>query len=286
MLLSFTALAPAAAGHVRTASLNGTVIDGSKAVLPGATVTATEAATGRPSQAVTDERGEFHLLSLSPGIYRVQAELRGFATVTNENVALLVGQNGTDEDLPPAPAFAAGWHYGEPEYVIEMMQDYLVPAEGEMPNLRFYAPVPFKDDRFVRLIEWQPGDRIVVHHGNAAVGDLPAGSRIDPTPGKGGELILADGTRENDSAQQRRVHGEERAQFAPLLDWVPGRYGFPVPSPDVGFRIPAGKHIRFGTHYQASGKPTLDRWDEMFLPFIAYTVDREDPAAAPKGARP
>ena len=169
------------------------------------------------------------------------------------------GQRGRDADMPAAPVFAAGWHYGEPEFVIEMVQDYLVPAEGEMPNLRFYAPVPFQQDRFVRLVEWRPGDRSVVHHGNAAVGDLPPGSRIDDTPGKGGELILADGTRENDSTQQRRVQGEERAQFAPLLDWVPGRYGFPVPSPDVGFRIPAGKHVRFGTHYQASGKPTLDR---------------------------
>jgi hypothetical protein len=95
VLLSFTALAPAAAGQVRTASLNGTVTDESKAVLPGATVTATEAATGRPSQAVTDERGEFHILSLSPGIYRIQAELSGFATVVNQNVELLVGQNAT-----------------------------------------------------------------------------------------------------------------------------------------------------------------------------------------------
>ena len=166
---------------------------------------------------------------------------------------------GDDAHMPSPPStLAEGWHYGEPDSVIEMVQEYHVPAEGEMPNLWFYAPVPFNEDRFVRLIEWRPGNRSVVHHGNASVGDLPAGATIDYTPGNGGELILADGTRENDLAELPRS-GVDRGEFTSLLDWVPGRYGFPVPSPDVGSRIPAGKYIRFGTHYQTSGKPASDR---------------------------
>ena len=162
---------------------------------------------------------------------------------------------GSDADLPPAPSFASGWEHGEPDAVIEMLAPFHVPAEGELDNLSFYAPVPFKEDRFGRLVEFRPGNRSVVHHCNASVGDLPEGSTLNAS----GELILADGTRENGRPDQARQVSAERAKFANLLDCVPGRSAFPVPSPEVGFRIPAGKYIRFGLHYQASGRPDTDR---------------------------
>src|SRR5262249_54456099 len=72
---------------------------------------------------------------------------------------------GEDKDLPPAPSVAEGWSFGEPDYVIPMMEPYHVPPEGEMPNLSFFSPIPFKEDRFARLLEWRPGNRTVVHHG-------------------------------------------------------------------------------------------------------------------------
>src|SRR6266550_2702016 len=55
---------------------------------------------------------------------------------------------GNEADMPPLPTFSAGWTYGEPEFVIEMMAPYHIPPEGEMPNLSFYSPIPFKEDRF------------------------------------------------------------------------------------------------------------------------------------------
>jgi hypothetical protein len=161
---------------------------------------------------------------------------------------------GNDSDLPAPPTFASGWEHGQPDAVIEMLAPFHLPAEGELDNLSFYAPVPFKEDRFGRLVEFRPGNRSVVHHCNAAVGDLPEGSKLDA----GGELVLADGTRENDRSDQARQASASRSNFANLLDCVPGRSAFPTPSPDVGFRIPTGKYIRFGLHYQASGKPDTD----------------------------
>jgi hypothetical protein len=100
-----------------------------------------------------------------------------------------------------------------------------------------------------------------MHHCNGSVGTLPPGSHIDNTPGSGGELILADGTRENDLSRQEGNQRGEQAQgrFNQLLDCVPGRSAFPVPTPDIGFRIPAGEYVRFGIHYQASGRPETDR---------------------------
>ena len=75
------------------ASLIGSVVDGTKAALPGATITATMIDTGRASTTVSDERGEYRLRGLAPGRYRVQAELSGFSTVVVPDIELLVGQN-------------------------------------------------------------------------------------------------------------------------------------------------------------------------------------------------
>jgi len=75
------------------ATITGAVTDETKAVLPGATVTATNLATGVQTVAVSDERGEFRLLTLPPGQYKVQVELSGFSTVVVPSIDLLVGQN-------------------------------------------------------------------------------------------------------------------------------------------------------------------------------------------------
>jgi len=83
------------AAHAQQASIIGTAIDDTKAVLPGVSVTATDQAAGRQVSAVTNERGEYRLLNLPAGKYTVQAELTGFSTVILRDVELLVGQHAT-----------------------------------------------------------------------------------------------------------------------------------------------------------------------------------------------
>jgi hypothetical protein len=77
------------------ATVVGTVADESKAMLPGATVTATELSTGRQFVGVTDNRGAYRLVNLQPGVYRIQAELQGFSPAVVPKIELLVGQNAT-----------------------------------------------------------------------------------------------------------------------------------------------------------------------------------------------
>ncbi|MGH9144742.1 MAG: carboxypeptidase regulatory-like domain-containing protein, partial [Vicinamibacterales bacterium] len=81
--------------HAQQASIVGTAMDESKAVLPGVNVTATDQEAGRAQVAVTNEKGEYLLQNLPPGKYTLQAELSGFATVMFKDVELLVGQNAT-----------------------------------------------------------------------------------------------------------------------------------------------------------------------------------------------
>jgi hypothetical protein len=88
-------LAASAAAQVNTATVSGIVADESKAVLPGVTVTAADKETGRKYVAVTDERGSYRLSLLPPGIYKIQADLSGFAPAEVPTVELLVGQSAT-----------------------------------------------------------------------------------------------------------------------------------------------------------------------------------------------
>jgi hypothetical protein len=161
---------------------------------------------------------------------------------------------GNDTDLPPAPSFVAGWINGTPDYVFAMPKPYPIPADGELNNLYFWVPVPFKEDRFARLLEFRPGNRSVVHHGTNHVGDLPAGSTLDQS----GELTFADGTRENAAGTGRRPAGNN-ANISLLINYVPGRSALPVRASGIAWRIPAGKHVRFNLHCEPWGRPETDQ---------------------------
>jgi hypothetical protein len=89
--LLFAIAAPHA--QVTTATLLGAVRDSSGAVVPGATVVATNRGTGVPRETITDERGEFVLTALSTGSYSVTIALAGFKTYTNEGMTLGAGQS-------------------------------------------------------------------------------------------------------------------------------------------------------------------------------------------------
>lgn len=89
LLLSATSV------FAQEATIIGTVTDASKGVLPGVTVTATSLANGRTFSDVSNERGDYRLVGVPAGRYKVQAELSGFATVIVPDVELLVGQNRT-----------------------------------------------------------------------------------------------------------------------------------------------------------------------------------------------
>src|SRR5439155_11275522 len=79
--------------HAQDASLSGVVTDSTDAVLPGAIVTATHVETGTTFVAVSEANGSYRIPTLRVGVYKITAELSGFATATRDNVQVLVGQN-------------------------------------------------------------------------------------------------------------------------------------------------------------------------------------------------
>ena len=85
-------LVPSSVRAQGTASINGTVTDPSGAVIPGASVTATNEATNLTREAVTTGDGTYTLVSLTPGTYDIAFTKAGLKTMKFTAVALTVDQ--------------------------------------------------------------------------------------------------------------------------------------------------------------------------------------------------
>src|SRR5262245_37837460 len=79
-------------GQSANATVSGTVSDGSGALIPGVTVTATNTQTGVVTTVISNEAGAYNFASLQPGVYRVGADLPGFRTRTYTGVELGTSQ--------------------------------------------------------------------------------------------------------------------------------------------------------------------------------------------------
>jgi hypothetical protein len=91
-VVAMTAGAAVAAAQQETAVLTGGVRDASGGVVPGATVTVTNAETGIATTTVTAEDGAYTVPSLRPGTYDVAVEIARFSRSIRRGVVLQVAQ--------------------------------------------------------------------------------------------------------------------------------------------------------------------------------------------------
>src|SRR5712691_3097601 len=87
-----TSVLARAQGVGASGDISGTVTDPSGAVVPNATVTATEAEKGLKRTSLSDNRGEYHFTALPPASYEVIAQISGFQTAVYKGVIVNVGQ--------------------------------------------------------------------------------------------------------------------------------------------------------------------------------------------------
>jgi carboxypeptidase family protein len=88
---------------VSVSDIEGTVMDSNGAVIPSATVTATNKGTGAARTAAADSGGYYRIAGLVPGVYTVKIESSGFAAQITEGVTLNVGTTTTlNASLKPA----------------------------------------------------------------------------------------------------------------------------------------------------------------------------------------
>ncbi len=93
--LSFVCLLMTAALYGQTTTITGTVMDPTGAVVPAASITITNIATGAQRATVCDSQGRYTISQVVPGSYKVSAKASGFAEAAIAKVDLLVNQPAT-----------------------------------------------------------------------------------------------------------------------------------------------------------------------------------------------
>jgi hypothetical protein len=88
LLLFVLGMSALAFSQASSGSISGTILDSTGAVMPGATLTATNTATGVLTTVLSNNAGVYSFASLMPGTYEVAAEMPGFQTKTYTDVQL------------------------------------------------------------------------------------------------------------------------------------------------------------------------------------------------------
>jgi hypothetical protein len=166
-MAGIVAFPPLAAAQMTRSALSGTVRDATGAVVPGATVTATNVATNISRTAVSDAQGFYRIPALEPGTYNVKTELSGFQPVENRDVRLVAASEVTlNVDMKVAGVGEAITVLGRAE-AIELNKTS--PTVGSTIMARQVVELPLSADRNVNnLIATAPNVSRVTGQGTFA----------------------------------------------------------------------------------------------------------------------
>ena len=170
-LIVVLCLAGLALAQTDTARLFGTITDSTGAVIPNATVTVTETATGRTVSAKTGAAGDYVLNALPVGKYHVEVKQDGFKTATAD-VALEVSQ--VQEISLKLETGAASITVDVTEHV--PLVDTATSSAGEVIEGRQVVDLPLNGRNFSSLALLTPGVSRGAY-GNNASGSGPGGRR-------------------------------------------------------------------------------------------------------------
>ena len=140
-------------GQAGRAELFGAIQDPSGLAVPKAKVNAEDQATMAHYSAVSDERGEFHILGLPPGRYVLTVEQPGFRMHRQSGVTLrLAGRASLDVKL----------EVGQPSQAVDVTsaEPLLQTASGEMSlnvEERKISTLPLDGRNFIPLVTLSPG---------------------------------------------------------------------------------------------------------------------------------
>ena len=142
-----------------TGTITGRVLDPQDMAVPGATITATNTATGLVRFDVSDVEGLYHLNALPVGTYDVVAELPGFTRLERKNIAVDVSQT-TDLNLLLRLAQVA-------ETVTVVGETPLIPTTsssvGQVVDLTRIERLPLNGRQFANLAATVPGVGLGFH---------------------------------------------------------------------------------------------------------------------------
>jgi Carboxypeptidase regulatory-like domain/TonB dependent receptor len=158
--------------QAQTAQLTGIVTDSNSAVVNGVMVTAENLSTGLTKKAVTNEEGNYQILFLPPGPYRITVQMKGFRPLLREGVTLQVDQVARlDFEL----------QVGEVTQTVSVtaeapLLDSQTSSLGEVVNSRTAESLPLNGRNVLQLVGLTPGINTTPSYRNAATsnGSIPS----------------------------------------------------------------------------------------------------------------
>src|SRR5262245_6408020 len=180
-LLLISVLAVASYGQ-SSATLFGRIFDPDGAVVPAATITMANRATGEEWRTHTDDQGNYQIAALPARIYRIEVSAAGFQTHTVESASIEVGRTlAQDFRVRVATASEQVTVTADP-FMIERATSTV----GQAINQRTVEEIPLNGRYFLDLTLLVPG----------SVTPSPTGFSTMPSRGLGALAINNAGNRE------------------------------------------------------------------------------------------
>lgn len=166
---------------------------------------------------------------------------------------------GNAADTSPTPQWTDGWQLGTPDLVVTP-PSYTLQADGTDVFRIFVVELPVTALKYVRGMEFRPGNARVVHHANIRVDRTDASRKFDdadPAPGYTGLIA--------NSAVYPDGH---------FLGWTPAQVP-PLLPKGLAWRLQPKTDLVVELHMQPSGK------EEVVQPTIGFYFGNDPPERTP-----
>jgi len=180
-----------------------------------------------------------------PGYGHFEDERR----LTDQQIAMIAdwashgAPEGNPKDKPKPPEFSSGWLAGKPDAVFSMPEPFSVPADGRDRFQCFVIPLNAGTERYVKTVEFHPGNPRIVHHVLFYLDTSGEARRLDAATPEPGYPCFG---------------GPRVAISAGLGGWAPGATPEPWPA-GIAQIIEKGADLVMQVHYHPSGKPETDQ---------------------------
>ncbi len=126
------------------------------------------------------------------------------------------------------------WQLGEPDYIVQSPRQE-IPATGVLEYINVDVPLSFTEDKWVRAVQFIPGDETVLHH------------------------LLTYVTAPNEAFDGGESNPTSTVASRFLEGYAPGKVEAMVFPEDTGVLIPAGHKLSMQFHFTTNGRATSDQ---------------------------
>ena len=180
-------------------------------------------------------------------------------------------QEGSSADLPPLPQWESAWELGQPDLIASMTSAYTLRADGPDVFRNFAIPLPVDSTRYVKALEFRPGNARIVHHATMMIDRSGAARRRDGRDGAPGFDGMSFGEAEDADGH--------------FLGWTQGKTPYPG-SDSFGLAARSGHGLATTVAHVADRQRGIHRGPRR--PVLCRCAAQETPghaAPGPQGPR-